>query len=292
MAGLPPESAYVHPVPGATGAVLSLFANARPLRWLRRGLCALLPFPAMASDAEDLVYLTWIVPVDRVRRFVPPGVRIIERAGLTLFTILACRHRHFGPRIMGPLRRLCGSPLQGSWRLYVESLPGQAAPARTVLSVRNAFDRPAWALGSRLASDALPSHLPLRFRHARSAEGYETVLDPGSGSAPALASTTTVATERVLPPGYDRFFASWAGAVRFLGQQDAAVAAIDGGPRLARAETALPIDLDSVVPLQAVETRGEGLLQAMGASGAPFCFAVPKAGFQVFGERRLPATAA
>ncbi len=291
MAELPPGNAYVHPVPGATGTLLSIIANAPWIRWMRRGVRALLPFPVLASDVEDVVYLTWIVPVDRVRRFVPPGVAVIERAGLTLFTVLTCRHRHFGPRILGPLRRLCGSPLQGNWRLYVESLPGQPVPPRTVLFVRNAFDSPAYALGSRLASDALPAHLPLRFTHGRSGDGYETVLEPGKGSAPALASTTAAATGRVLPAGYDRFFASWTGAVRFLCQQEAAIAAIGGGPRIARADIALPIDPDTVIPLQSVETRGEGLLQEVGATGAPFCFAVPKVRFQLRRERRLPAFA-
>lgn len=282
-------NAYVHPVPGVAGTVLAALANAPALRGLRRVACALLPFPRLASDLEDVVYLTWIVPVERVQALVPSGVAVIDRAGLTLFTIVSYRHRHFGPKLLGPLRRLCASPLQSNWRLYVESLPGGAAPApaRTVLFLRNAFDNAAYALGSRFASDALPSHLPQRFTHRRSDDGYETAIEPGAGSAPALASTTVRAQAGVLPAEYARFFATWAGAVRFLCLQDAAVVAVDGSDRLAQADIALPIDPRTAIPLRSTATGGAGFLEAIGAVGEPFCFAVPAARFEVLGERLL-----
>lgn len=227
--------------------------------------------------------------MERIRPFVPPGVSVIERAGLTLFTILTYRHRHFGAKWLGPLRRLCPSPLQSNWRLYAETLPGGPATSRAVLFLRNAFDSPAYVLGSRLASDALPSHLPLRFVHQRSGDDYETVLDPGEGSAPALASRVERAATRTLPADFDRFFATWTGAVRFLCQQESAIAAIDGERRIAQAGISLPIDVDTVLPLRSVEIAGAGFLQAVGAIGAPFCFVVPKVRFEVLRERLLPA---
>lgn len=281
-------NAYVHPLPGFGGRLLAAAANSRVLRRARRALLAPLPFARLASDVEDVVYLTWIVPVERVRRFVPPGVTVIERAGLTLFSILTYRHRHFGPAWLGPLRRLCPSPLQSNWRLYVETLPPAATSGRTVLFVANAFDSPAYALGSRLSSDALPSHLPARFEHRRAGDGYEIVLEPGRGSAPALACQLEPAETRVLPAGFDRFFASWSGAVRFLCQQDAAIAAIDGERRIAQAGIALPIDLEGVRPLQSAGVGGSGLIEETGAAGAPFCFVVPKVRFEVLWERVVP----
>jgi hypothetical protein len=282
-------NAYVHPAPGFGGRLLAAAANSRVLRRARRALLAPLPFTRLASDVEDVVYLTWIVPVERVRRFIPPGVAVIERAGLTLFTILTYRHRHFGPKWLGPLRRLCASPLQSNWRLYVETLPDGVPSARTVLFIANAFDSPAYALGSRLASDALPSHLPARFEHRRAGDGYEILIEPGQGSAPALACQVEPAGTRALPPGFDRFFASWAGAVRFLCEQDSAIAAIDGERRIAQAGIALPIDLDGVRPLQSTGIGGTGLIEETGAAGAPFCFVVPKVRFEVLWERVIPA---
>lgn len=283
---------YVHPMPGFAGAVLSALANSGPLRRARRAACALLPFPRLASDIEDIVYLTWIVPVERVQALVPPGVAVIDRAGLTLFTIVSYRHRNFGPALLGPLRRLCASPLQSNWRLYVESLPAgagaAAASVRTVLFLRNAFDNAAYALGSRVASDALPSHLPRRFTHRRTGDGYETAIEPGAGSAPALASTTVRAEAGVLPAEYARFFATWDGAVRFLCGQDAAVVAVEGTDRLAQADIALPIDPGSAIPLRSPATIGAGFLDSIGATGEPFCFAIPGARFGVLGERLLP----
>jgi hypothetical protein len=285
------DNAYVHPTPGLPGRAFAALANNAAIRWIRRKAMSLLPFARLASEVEDVVYLTWIVPVERVRALVPPGVAIVDRAGLTLFTVLTYRHGHFGPKRLGPLRRLCPSPLQGNWRLYVEALPGGAAPTCTVLFLRNVFDSPVYTLGSRLASDALPSHLARSFVHRRNGDGYETRIEPGAGSAPALASTTVRAPAKVLPAGYERFFASWTGAVRFLCRQDAAIVGVDGGGRIAQAGISLPIELDTVVPLQSVDTRGAGFLESVGATGEPFCFAVPKVGFEVLWERLLPASA-
>jgi hypothetical protein len=90
------DNAYVHPTPGFTGRALATIANNAAIRWIRRTAMGPLPFARLASDVEDVVYLTWIVPVERVRAFVPPGVAIVDRAGLTLFTILTYRHGHFG----------------------------------------------------------------------------------------------------------------------------------------------------------------------------------------------------
>ncbi|MGN6111642.1 MAG: hypothetical protein ACTHOC_01305, partial [Luteimonas sp.] len=136
--------------------------------------------------------------------------------------------------------------------------------------------------------DGRPSHLARGFVPGGSGDVNVTRIARGGASAPALASTTVRATAKALPAGYERFFASWAGAVRFLCRQDTAIVAVDGDGRIAQAGISLPIDLDTVVPLQSTETRGAGFLEAVGATGEPFCFAVPKVRFEVLWERMLP----
>ena len=294
LTGLPrPVSgnAFVHPGEGACPRVMNKLANSRFLRRVRRALLSRLPFLALRSDVRDIVYLTWVVPVASLRSHVPAGVELLERDGRTLFTILSYRHGHFGPARPGFLRKLFPSPLQSNWRLYVRRLPGDAPAARVVLFVRNVFDSLPYALGSRLGSDALPSHLAGRFVHRRTDAGYETRIDPGRGSAPALASTTVRASDRELPVPLATFFSGWLEAVAFLCGQDAAIAPVDDEARVAQAGISLPIDLDSVEPLRAVATVGGGFLQSIGTTGEPFCFAVPGVTFKVLWERLLPESA-
>ncbi|MDN7424735.1 hypothetical protein [Burkholderia sp. AU45388] len=91
--------------------------------------------------------------------------------------------------LAGRLRRVFPSPLQSNWRLYVDTLPDGAPAERTVLFVKNVFDHPLYALGSRLFSDALPSHLARPFTHTARDGRYDTRLAGSGGSAPDFRCT-------------------------------------------------------------------------------------------------------
>ena len=266
---------------------MTRIANWRFVRRLRRATLSRLPFATLQSDVRDVVYLTWVVPVASVQALLPAGVELVQQDGKTLFTALSYRHGHFGPAGAGALRKLFPSPLQSNWRLYVRRLPGGVAADRMVLFVRNVFDSVAYAIGSRLASDALPSHLAARFEHRRTDSGYETVIDPGRGSAPALASTTMRSNVRELPGALAPFFADWPDAVAFLCDQQSAIVSVDDEARIAQAGISLPIDLETVEPLISMSTVGAGFLASIGATGDPFCFAVPGVQFKVLWERLL-----
>src|SRR5689334_7538016 len=100
------NNAFVYPRPGVIGAMLAWLATSRALLRVRRAILPKLPFMRLASDVRDVVYLNWVVPLSAVARYVPPGVTLRERNGMTLFTILTYRHAHFGPALAGPLRIL------------------------------------------------------------------------------------------------------------------------------------------------------------------------------------------
>jgi hypothetical protein len=281
-------NAFVFPGDGLPAGLLNRVANCRFIRRVRRALLSRLPFVTLESDVRNVVYLTWVVPVASVRAHVPDGVELVQRDGQTLFTVLSYRHGHFGPARAGWLRKLFPSPLQSNWRLYVRRLPGGVPVEREVLFVRNVFDSKAYALGSRLGSDALPSHLAARFVHRRTDTGYDTRIDPGRGSAPALASTTMRSEARELPSVLVPFFQDWSEAVAFLCDQDAAIVPVDDESRIAKAGISLPIALSTIEPLVSVATTGAGFLESIGASDEPFCFAVPGVKFKVLWERLLP----
>ncbi|NTZ09050.1 DUF2071 domain-containing protein [Burkholderia metallica] len=282
------DNAFVYPSTGVIGRLANRIVASGPLLRARRALLSRLPFLQLASDVEHVVYCTWVVDVAAVAHLVPRGVTLASRGGRTLFTTLTYRHRHFGPRLAGPLRRVFPSPLQSNWRLYVDALPDGKPAERTVLFVKNVFDHPLYALGSRLFSDALPSHFARPFTHAARDGRYDTRLAGSGGSAPDFRCTAEASHDRTLSDAFAPFFDDWRAAVAALSLQHAAVAHVEDCDRLAYASIDLPIDVDAVRPLKTVGPAGGGdFLARIGATGEPLCFVVPDVAFRVLSERLL-----
>lgn len=279
---------FAYPRTGWFGVGLSRVVNSQRLARLRRAILTRLPFMTLRSDVRDVVYLNWVIPVSAAATLLPAEVRVWECDGKTILTILSYRHGHFGPALAGPLRRLFPSPLQSNWRLYVDTLPHQVPAAQTVLFIHNLFNSIWYAAGSRLFSDALPSHLPAVFTHQRSEADIATRVVAGQGSAAELHSVVRAARDAILPPQFSSFFTSWADAVARLCLQESAVAVIDGMRGLAQAGIDLPIALETVIPMVSTEFAGGEFLRNLGVVDAPFCFMVPRARFTVLWERLLP----
>jgi hypothetical protein len=102
----------------AVGRVIDIVANSRFVR----ALTELFPVPAMVSDITDVIYVNYLVDASRLEPLVPAGLelqRVGTKGELAVFTFLTFRHGGFGPRLLGPLRRLLPSPVQTNWRIYV-----------------------------------------------------------------------------------------------------------------------------------------------------------------------------
>jgi len=279
------NNAFVYPGNGLVGGLINRLVASRILLRTRRALLSRLPFLKLASDVTDVVYCTWIVDVAAVAHLVPPRVTLAQRDGKTLFTVLTYARHHFGPALAGPLWRLFPSPLQSNWRLYVESLPDGVKTDRTVLFVKNIFDNPLYAVGSRLFSDVLPSHFAQRFVHTFDEGLFRTDIC-GGGSAPDFQCEARTTSTRALRAQFTQFFDSWTTAVEFLSRQHGAIAHVEDCARLAHAQIDLPIDIASVQALAPTpETGGGAFLTRIGAVGEPLCFVVPSVEFWVLSER-------
>jgi hypothetical protein len=275
---------YRHPYPGWPGRVLEGLLNARGLARLRHALLSRLPFPVLKSDVADVVYVTWMVDARAAAALLPNGLRVWERDGRTPLTVLTYRHGHFGPALAGPLRRLFPSPLQSNWRLYLDGPLPAGAPPQTVWFLENMMDSGAYVAATRLFSDIMRTHRPARFTQARTGDVYTARIEPGAGSAPALAYAVEPAAQRVLPPAFAAAFGSWDAAVALLACQDAALGWSARLGKLVLSRIDLPVPLAEVRPLVPTGPVACSLLDALPADGEPLCFLVPRVPFRVLSE--------
>jgi hypothetical protein len=162
------------------GTWLSALAGSPGLRDLVRSVQSRLPFPRLRSDVGNVLYLNWLVPADLIEARLFAGLRVRRFGDATLLSILVFRHGHFGPALLGPLRRLLPSPIQCNARAYLE------APGQHVTFLANSIDHLAYFLGSRLLCDGLPVHYPASARLERSGSRLSVALAAGHGSALAL----------------------------------------------------------------------------------------------------------
>ena len=270
---------------GWLGRLESWLANAAFLRDARRAVFSRLPFPPLVSDVRDVLYASWMVPMAKVTGRLPPGVAVRQWGDQTVLTVLTYAHGHFGPRWLGPLRRLCLSPRQSNWRLYVDAARTRPdVPERCVLFIQNLFDNALYALGTRLFSDALPSHRARRLGLRADAQGIAVAIESGSGSAPDLSLRAHYVPEGALPAGFAAL-GDWAQAVAFLSCQDAAVALLAEGNGLALSDIRLPVALADVRAMVCEACDLPEWLREWGVAGAPFCFAVPQVAFAALSDR-------
>ena len=247
---------------------------------------ARLPFLTLHSDVRDVVYASWLVDAAAAQKLLPPGVTLWQRDGKTPFTVLTYRHGHFGPAMLGPLRRLLPSPLQSNWRLYLETTPAGAPDVPCVAFLKNIMDSVPHALGTRLFSDILPTHLAAGMTLDVNATQARCTIAPGAGSAPALAIEAAFTENKTLDGEWQALFGHWRDAVAFLACQDAAIAHVPRNGKLVMGEIHLPVDLDQVQALAAARAEC-GLLAQLPPLSAPFAFFVPKVPFKALSERLL-----
>ncbi|HEY8040895.1 MAG TPA: DUF2071 domain-containing protein [Polyangiaceae bacterium] len=264
---------------GSRGAaLLDAMANGRALR----RLLGLLPVPEFLSDIRDVVYVSYLVPAERLASFVPAGLEL-QRLGparaWAMFTFLTYRHGHFGPRVAGPLRRLFSSPVQTNWRTYVRD---PRTGREGIYFVTTAVTTRLHALGGRLMSEA-PMHLLAVGEVTREAGGRVRVrVDPGGGSGPDAELDLAPASSFQLLPPWASCFADARAMLAYCVPQDRAMTTQPWRACTTREEIALGIPLDACEPL--VGTVRSRAAEAIVGDAAPLCFHVARVAFRLRGE--------
>lgn len=261
---------------------LASIINAKGLRDLIRASSSIIPIPVMKSDIRDVVYLNWMVPEERARKLCPAPLKLDVRKGKTAISLLTYQHGHFGPAFYGPLRQFLPSPCQSNWRIYVEpENPGAKRDA--IYFFKTSISEWPHALGSRLLSDGLPSHLTKSFIHKRDGDQVITEMSPGVGSAPDLKSKVRCQSEGKLPDDFKEFFGSWDDAVEYLVEQNRGVNVLRGMGEVLESRIDIPIAVSEVQAAEVEEFQSDWLKELVEGCEL-FAFVVPSVSFKALGE--------
>lgn len=255
------------------GILVGLVANSRLLRrcfeWL--------PVVPMVSDIRDVIYVNYLVNAERLEPLLPEGLelqRIGPEGRFGLFTFLTFRHGHFGPRFLGPLRRLMPSPIQTNWRIYVRD---PRTGHEGIYFVTNAVTNLIVALGARLFAEGMPMHLLYPAELIQRDGGFYLRLDPGVGNAPdAEAFLNSAAPPQAGP--WSPAFATYQEMLAYCVPQDRAFSTQPWSGRTTRQEIVLGIPLTECEPLGG-EVRSKAA-EAIVGDAEPFCFRVPSVRFR------------
>ncbi|NHQ93144.1 DUF2071 domain-containing protein [Janthinobacterium lividum] len=280
------DNTYRHPRAGWPGRLFAALANCTRFAKVRQAVMSRLPFLTLHSDVRDVVYVSWLVDAAAAQQLMPAGVTLWQHGGKTPFTVLTYRHGHFGPSLLGPLRKLLPSPLQSNWRLYLDQTPAGAPAVPCVYFLKNIMDSLPHALGTRLFSDILPTHLAAGMTHDVTATQARCTITPGAGSAPLLDVQADITAEHGLDADWQQLFGNWRDAVAFLACQDAAIAHVPRNGKLVFGEIDLPVEVDQVQALTALRADC-GMLVQLPPLSTPFAFLVPKVAFKALSERLL-----
>jgi hypothetical protein len=259
-----------------------LLANSRFVR----ALAELPPAIAFDSDIRDVIYVNYLTDAARLEPLVPEGLEL-QRVGpggrLGVFTFLTFRHGHFGPRLLGPLRRLLPSPIHTNWRIHVRD---PRSGKEGIHFVTNAIASTPHALGARLMSEGMPMHV-LASAELRSDGGrFLLALDPGAGSAPDAGAELRPAPAPPLSGPWSAAFDSWKQMLAYVVPQDRGFSTQPWHGRVTRQEIRLEIPIEAC---EALEGRVSSKAAASIVGNAePFCFRVPGVRFRFDREEYDP----
>lgn len=265
---------WKHPRPDALGQVLSTVGNSRLLRYIGE----FVPSFEMVSDIEDVVYINYLVDAERLERLVPEGLEL-QRLGpdknYALFSVLTYRHGHFGPSMLGQMRKLLPSPVQSNWRIHVRDHEG----VEGIYFVSTVVTNTCVSIGGRMLSDGVPMHVAMKGQvTGNPKDGMEVTLEAGLGSAPDLKARLKSCKTPVLKDAWKECFGTFDNFLAYCVPQDRAISTQPWSCKLTRQEINLGITLCECEPMHG-EISSAAIDKIVGTEASAICFRVPKVNF-------------
>lgn len=267
---------------------ISWFLSLSILLKIRRFIMRFSPFMHLESQATDTVYMSWLVDINLVKDRFPEPIRLWEKDGKTIFSILFYHHHHFGLHCLGPLRKIFPSPKQSNWRFYLadELLP------KTVIFEQIVVDKMLYVCGGRILSDAMPAQYDPHFHHQLKVRDQELDIQARieMDEKYRLQVNLNTQTEKCLPPQWNNIFESWNKALDFfVPQEHVWVECVDNPQKLSQGNIRIETNFEKIQALK-IDHIDCPLLDEfkIDLTEPALCFYIPHLDFHVLGE--VPVT--
>ncbi|MCS4228799.1 DUF2071 domain-containing protein [Sphingobacterium sp. BIGb0165] len=238
----------------------------------------------LKSEITKVVYLNWMIPIEKIRDIIPEGLQVNIIQGKVLFSILTYRHGHFGPAQPNRLRSFYSSPLQSNWRFYIATNT-KLFKEPTVLFVSNSMSSFLYCLGSRLFSNMMYTHHPLSFSHQYIDDHIHTKIDPGTSNAPDLEVICHSVEEWKIPNDFQHISTHPSKLLEKIILQNRALTSQDLNSSHI-ANISLAFDIKEIKPLKIDFFKSHTLYEIVKEEEC-FAFQIPSLTFFMNNEKRI-----
>ncbi len=227
----------------------------------------------LKSDIKDVVYLNWMVPIDKIKHIVPEHYNLIQYGDSVLLTVLNYKHGNLRPSAFDMVKSIFGSPFQSNWRLYIDT------KKPTVLFISNVMSSLIYTLGSRVFSNILQTHYPIKFKHSKS----KSIIESGESNANSIYIETKPTNNWVIPEVFTNISKNHIDLLNNICIQDFALSKLEKN-KYCVAEINLGFDVNEIIPLE-ITTFESKALQNIIKDGECFAFMIPKVDFTSLNEK-------
>jgi len=243
----------------------------------------------LKSDVKNVVYLNWLVPLHKIEHLIPPHIKVMAYEGNVLLTVLTYNHGNFRPASLSLLKNYFASPLQSNWRLYVANTPAFQLNDPTVYFVKNIMSDFTYAIGSRVFSNILHSHLPESFEHSFNSDQLITKIVPGQSNSPDLQFTAKITPEWNISQNIKSIFPNTNDLINMICNQHFAISDQPDKNKYSIAGINLRFDFEKISPLKIIDLRSKWLGDIVSDSDC-FAFLIPELTFTTLKEKLLTIT--
>jgi len=280
------DNSFLYPRKTIRGAFLNFILNNVFFIKLKRILFYPFTQLQLTSDITNVVYLNWMIPIQNITHLLPKDVKLKTYENNVLLTVLTYKHGNFRPGFLNYFKHLFASPLQSNWRFYVENNQDFGLRQPTVFFIKNCIDEPMYAVGSRVASNILQTHLPQTFKHTVAKNKIITEIQPGISNAPDLYTEVLFAHSWSIPAVFETITSDREKLIALICNQDAAIAAQMNEGDYAVGNIELKFQLSEIKPLQVSIVESNWLKDIIEGADC-FAFLIPQVRLTTLKEKIL-----
>lgn len=263
----------------ALGLILNNLLNNSVFKNLKKRINKPFNNVILQSNIKNVVYLNWMIPIEKVKHLVPEGFALEIWDGYTVLTILTYEHGNFGPKFLKSFRKILGSPLQSNWRLYLNDYNEKPA----ILFLSNVMNSLLYTVGSRTFSNVMETHTPLKFEHFYWNKKWTTTIVQGKSYSPELQMHAVESLEWQFPKSFEKIATNPIEVVKKLAIQDYAIN-VHSKVEYCSSEISLNFDINQIKSLK-IQSLKSSTLESIIDNYECFAFVMPEVDFNVLNEK-------